>query len=102
MSVHKGEILEKAIRSSGYPISKLAKKINKSRRHIYNLFENPNVSIELLMEIGKIINHDFSKEVKDIRNISHDNENYWKEKYYQLLEKHQLLLENKMKVYFKK
>jgi hypothetical protein len=45
--------------------------------------------------------YDFYNEIEKIRTISNQSENYWKEKYYQLLEKHQLLLENKMKIYFK-
>jgi len=111
---HKGEILEKAVRDSGMPLTKLTHRLKKSRRWIYNAFENPNVSIEYILEIGKIIHHDFSDDIIDLkkyRNMSvamqleengSDSENnntieYWKNKYLNLLEKHNLLLEKNYK-----
>lgn len=100
--IHKGEIIEKAVRSSGFSISTLAKRLNKSRRHIYNIFENPNVGLELILEIGKIIKYDFTDEIpifeKSRTNTSHivienkDEEKSWKDKYFELLEKYNELL----------
>lgn len=49
---------------SGYPISKLAKRIGYTRQHIYNLFSQQQIDLQLLDEIGKIINVDFSESVK--------------------------------------
>ena len=107
---HKGEIIEKAVRQSGYPITKLAKKLGKSRRWIYHIFENSNVSLNVILEIGEIIYHDFSDEIKELKKykIYADKEGvknfesiykekneeveYWKNKYLELLEKHNLLL----------
>jgi hypothetical protein len=111
---HKGEILEKAVRDSGMPLTKLTQRLKKSRRWIYNAFENPNVSIDYILEIGKIIHHDFSDdiiELKKYRNMAaalHLEENqddsesnksveYWKNKYLNLLEKYNLLLEKNSK-----
>jgi CRISPR/Cas system-associated exonuclease Cas4 (RecB family) len=108
---HKGEILEKAVRESGMPLTKLTKKLNKSRRWIYNAFENPNVSIDYILEIGKIIHHDFSEDIAELKkyrtmaafmhleNVSETDNNekqgqdYWKNKYLKLLEKYNQLLE---------
>ena len=108
---HKGEILEKAVRESGMPLTKLTKKLSKSRRWIYNAFENPNVSIDYILEIGKIIHHDFSEDIEEVRkyrtmarfmhleNVSEVDSNekqtpdYWKNKYLKLLEKYNQLLE---------
>ncbi len=53
--LHRGEIVEKTIRESGYSITSIAQKIGKSRRWMYLLFENTAVSIELILQIGKII-----------------------------------------------
>lgn len=64
---HRGEIVEKAIRESGYPIATLAKKLGRSRRHLYNIFENNKVPWDTIEDIGKIINHDFSKNFKELR-----------------------------------
>jgi hypothetical protein len=64
--LHRGEIIEKAIRESGYSITKVPQRLGKSRRWMYLLFENPTVSIELILQIGKIIYHDFSLEFPEI------------------------------------
>lgn len=102
--LHEGKILEKAIRNSGVSIAFIAKKINYSRRHLYNLFENELISIELFNNIGKIINHDFTNEVKKIKKLSAQNSNshekeilYWKNKYLEILEKYNKLLEKNSK-----
>ncbi len=111
---HKGEITEKAVRESGMPLTKLTQRLKKSRRWIYNAFENPNLSIEYVLEIGKIIHHDFSEdifELKKYRNMSlalhlednhrssEDNNTieFWKNKYLEILEKYNLLLERNSK-----
>lgn len=103
--IHRGEIVEQAVRKSGFPIAELARRMKRSRRHVYNLFENPNVSLDVILEVGKVIHHDFSEEFKELRNhqvsdhaeeyvIETDNNvEYWKNKYLLLLEKYNELLE---------
>ena len=103
--IHRGEIVEQAVRKSGFPIAELARRMKRSRRHVYNLFENPNISLDVILEVGKVIHHDFSKEFKELRNhhvsdnseeyvIETDNNvEYWKNKYLLLLEKYNELLE---------
>ena len=110
---HKGEIQEKAVRDSGIPLTKLTKKLSKSRRWIYNAFENPNVSIDYILEIGKIIHHDFSEDIAELKryrtfaaitnleetgSITGDTQSvdYWKNKYLRLLEKYNEILETKV------
>ena len=110
---HRGEIVEQAVRQSGYSLTKLTQRLGKSRRWIYHAFENPILSIEVILEIGKIIHHDFSDEIIDLKRYSakitepltslqNQTENsvnsqneYWKNKYLLLLEKYNALLENR-------
>lgn len=100
---HKGEIIEKAVRNSGLAISKIAAKLGKSRRWMYLMFDNPNVPYETVLEIGKILHHDFSHDLKLIQmSVSEPIEpygnkdvNYWREKYYTLLEEYNELLKKK-------
>ena len=77
--------------------------MNRSRRWIYNAFETPDLSLDLILEFGKILHYDFSKEIPQIVNtksivsdlpITYGEENveYWKGKYYLLLEEHNELL----------
>ena len=104
---HKGEIVEKAVRQSGLPLTQLAPRIGKSRRWLYNAFENPNLSIEHILIIGKIIHYDFSDEILELQRVrnledpispqnayvvSAESAEYWKNKYLTLLEKYNTLL----------
>lgn len=61
---HKGEIIENAIRQSGHSLTDIAKKLKISRRHLYNLFNKNNIDHDTILQIGRIINHDFSYEIK--------------------------------------
>jgi predicted transcriptional regulator len=104
---HRGEIVEHAVRQSGLSLTKLATRIGKSRKWIYDSFQNPNLSIEYVIAIGKIIYHDFSLEINELKNksFSHQgtentndsSDNFWKNKYIELLEKHNQLLEKVVK-----
>ena len=114
--IHRGEIVEAAVRQSGIAISEVARRMKKSRRHLYNIFEDPNVPLDTIIKIGRIIHHDFTKEIADVQifyphnqsvpsfeesqDESYKNANqsvtYWKDKYFELLEKYNNLLENKL------
>lgn len=106
--VHRGEILLKAIRQSGIPITRIVKSMNKSRRWLYNMFEKSDVPLDTLFEIEKIISYDFSSEIPELKNkikekrmsLREDEEDifgnnsaeYWKNKYLKLLEEYSELL----------
>ena len=109
MMQHRGEILETAIRQSGVPITRIVKKLSKSRRWLYNQFTRQDVSLDVFLEIGKLIHHDFSQELNEFKpkaRLSHliedvnDNEygnqtaQYWKDKYMHLLEEYNELLKS--------
>jgi len=100
---HRGEIIKEAIYQSGYSITKLAGRLGKSRRWMYLQFENSNVSLDLILQIGEIIHHDFSNDFKELKTKSkvindpkniHSNEEveFWKNKYLTLLEEYTELL----------
>lgn len=106
---HRGEIVKQAIYKSGYPITELAKKLGKSRRWMYLMFDNNNVSLDLVLQIGKIIHYDFSDEIKEFhpyQNVINEpatdykreesQVEYWKNKYLKLLEEYNELLKTKM------
>jgi hypothetical protein len=100
---HRGLIIKRAVRNSGLPIVELARRMNRSRRHIYNIFENPNVSLVEVVQIGKIIHYDFANDFAELENLSSEMSGcrsetsvdpiYWKNKYITLLEKYNALLE---------
>ena len=100
---HRGEIIKEAVYKSGFPITELAKRMGKSRRWVYLLFDNPTVSIDTVLQIGAIIHYDFSNEIETIKpHVLNDSainyskeEVYWKNKYLKLLEEYNELLKKK-------
>jgi len=105
---HRGEILKEAIYKSGITITELAKRMGKSRRWMYLMFENSSVSLDLVLQIGKIIHHDFTDEIKEFNTVStivnepssiYGSEPpaaaYWKDKYLRLLEEYNVLLKQR-------
>jgi hypothetical protein len=102
---HRGEIIKEAVYKSGYPITELAKRMGKSRRWVYLLFENNTVSIDIMLQIGKIIHYDFSEELNrpsanlfttnEPQSLYISDEEYWKNKYLNLLEEYNELLKKK-------
>jgi hypothetical protein len=113
---HRGEIVEEVVRQSGMALSEVARRMGKSRRHLYNLFEDPHLSIDVILHIGKIIHYDFTTNKDLFGNAGllnqfktgsssmevHASEqdfdaHYWKNKYLHLLERYNLLLEQNLK-----
>ena len=105
---HRGEIIKVAVYKSGFSITELAKRIGKSRRWVYLMFENNSVSLDVILQIGTIIHHNFNKEIEELypikgtlSNLTSGNQNadstneYWKNKYLQLLEEYNALLKER-------
>ena len=99
---HRGEIVEKAVRNSGIPLTKVAAKIGKSRRWIYNAFETSDLSLDYVIEFGRILHYDFAQEIPQIAGhksaftenpivYGENSIDFWKDKYYSLLEEHNQL-----------
>ncbi len=110
---HRGEIIERAVRQSGYPITRLAKKLGKTARWMYFLFNNPNAPVNHIIAIGDVIQYDFSEEIDELKkfrrlqnssvqpeSMAMDNDpekekqtaEFWKNKYLELLEQYTALL----------
>lgn len=59
--IHRGEIVEKTIRSKGINITKLAEEIGVSKPTIYNQLERADMNTSYILKIGEVLNVDFSK-----------------------------------------
>lgn len=111
MGRHVGNILEQVLRMERIGISELSRKLKVSRRTIYNWFEQENLSLQILLEVGNIIGHDFTAELPEtlmknhrhvinapdassVKNVDMDNNSvyFWMNKYITLLEKYNDLL----------
>jgi transcriptional regulator with XRE-family HTH domain len=104
--VHKGQIVEKIVRQSGYSLTKLAERLGIGRNTLYNRFANENLSYHFIMEVGKIIHYDFAICFPEIKQEGYVMEKEEKvigltsleSKYTNLLEKYSKLLELLIKV----
>ncbi len=108
LMIHRGEIVEKVVRSSGIPLARVATRMGKSRRWIYNAFETADLSLDYIIEFGKILHYDFAQEIPQIAGhksaftenpitYGENSLDYWKDKYYSLLEEHNQLLKQASK-----
>jgi lambda repressor-like predicted transcriptional regulator len=115
MDKHHGQIIEYRVRKNGYSISDLARGINVNRRSIYNWFNQKYLKKDVILQIGQILRHDFSQEFPELfvsddfksiqrldaqyrysspeNNVDSEDE-YYKDKYLDLLEKYNSLLVN--------
>ena len=57
--VHIGQKIKKALNESKYSVTDFATKINKSRTVVYNIFERDTIDTGLLHKISKVLDHDF-------------------------------------------
>ncbi|HUH18092.1 transcriptional regulator [Albibacterium sp.] len=105
---HDGNVLRKLIGDVGVPISRIAKELDVDRSTIYRMFDKADISIEFLLKIGKVINKDMSIffpeiiqtiqestiDYSSLKSYSEllDESNYWKDKYIDVLEKYNSLL----------
>ncbi len=108
MKKHKGEIIEKAIKSSGYTLKEVAKRMKVSRSTLYNRFRNIDINDDFILLLSKVIHHDFLKELPYLKDYFKHKETeekkdpyeklttheslFIQKKYYQILEKHNQLL----------
>ncbi|WP_242691555.1 HTH domain-containing protein [Desertivirga arenae] len=104
--MHYGETVELVVRRDNISISELSRRLNVSRRSIYNWFSQENLNFEIICKIGDVLSHDFSVEFPELFTKHHrlgqvkyfndsrmsdfaeDSVQYWKDKYINLLEKH--------------
>lgn len=59
MPIHIGKKIKEEVYRQRIPIITFAKKINRSRNVVYDIFERESVDTDLLNKIGKILNCDF-------------------------------------------
>ncbi|PSL49108.1 Cro/C1-type helix-turn-helix DNA-binding protein [Chitinophaga niastensis] len=98
-NIHHGSRLQNVIAEKGLNKSKLAGRLNMSRRTMYNLFEKENFSPDELDRVVKGL--DMSAEaflnpgaLQESRSTDSEEMMILREKYYKLLEEHNLLLKS--------
>lgn len=101
--------MKAVVKRSKETISEIVKKAGYSRASYYNLhITNPELPYGILEIYGKVLNYDFSDHLPDMINYTTTKQkitleqaikerDYWKDKYVNLLEKYNILVEEKMK-----
>ena len=116
--MHMGEIIKKRIEESGMRLGDVAKRVGKVRNTFYNWYNRDELPLEDVIKIGRAIKHDFSEDFPALFNqVSDPAQTYggkvatevskcreelsmWKEKYFDLLEKHNHVLTNQLQKLF--
>jgi hypothetical protein len=105
-NIHRGALLDKIVREGSTNITQMVKKLNISRGTFYNHTKDPNLSYEQLAKYGKVIKHDFSQDLPEMKKFvfeepdvpygipktfeeAIEQRDYWRERYYK---KHEELL----------
>jgi predicted transcriptional regulator len=107
MSIHHGQIVEKVIRRNGHSISEIARITGVNRRSVYNWFNQRTLKEDIVVRLGRAIQHDFSSMIPDLQltttdfkstfqpiTVQPDEHAIWKDKYIELLERYNGLLES--------
>lgn len=109
-NIHRGALLEEAVRNSSVKITQLVKRLGISRSTYYNHIADPNLPLEQLAAYGRVLRHDFSEALPQLRQLQLEEEevpylhpktmdeamtqrDYWRDKYYALMERYHRLME---------
>jgi predicted transcriptional regulator len=95
-----GHLLEKVIRRKGLNISELAKSVGVNRRSMYNWFAESELKVGIIEKISEAIDYDFSVDISNFSGKTSEfsyeksarEDEYWKDKYIDLLERYSDLL----------
>jgi predicted transcriptional regulator len=93
--IHRGEILKKAISESGLAVKLISERCKISAATIYRLYHMADASLDDIVSIGKAINHDFKKEIPELRDPEAEDNLNWKFKYLELAEKYIQVMEER-------
>jgi transcriptional regulator with XRE-family HTH domain len=58
MAYHYGLEIKKLLKKRGMTVTEFARRINKSRENVYNIFTRKSLDIELLNTISQVLEHD--------------------------------------------
>ena len=67
---HRGEIVQNAVKTSGFSVTTVAQRLNVTRKQVYNYFDNQKLPYETIIKIGKVIHFDFSENFTELKSES--------------------------------
>lgn len=113
MLKNRGKILKDKLHKysaeSGISLTKIAQKAGYDQSMLYRHFQKENLSAHIVFKYGKAIDYDFTRELPELEDeffVGNEKDELkkcqeevrtWKEKYMELLERHNSLLTKKLK-----
>lgn len=104
-NIDRGKLLQEKVSKSGISVKVITNRAGYQRPTYYTHVRKADLSFDILEKYGRALNYDFSIDIPEMKeyfksrnpNISNDinSAEYWKNKYYELLEKYNKLLEGK-------
>ena len=70
MEKHRGEIVEDAVRKSGFSLKKLSERLSISRNTLYNRFKDPQLSYDFIRAVSDIIHYSFASDFPELQEES--------------------------------
>jgi len=110
MNLHIGKKVKEELQQQGISVSVFAKKINRSRNVVYDIFERESIDTDLLQKISEVLKYNFFNLYNNYRKTKGEKTNtvsdvessyHTTNEYLQLLEQKNKALENEV-VYLKK
>ena len=65
INIHLGSMVREELLRQGKSVNWLATAINLERSGIYKLFRRKNISVQMLLKISIVLNHDFFEDVSE-------------------------------------
>jgi transcriptional regulator with XRE-family HTH domain len=104
-NIHMGQLLERVIRRKGINISELAAALGITRRTLYNWFKLEIIDEDAIERISNLIVYDLTSEAGKHSVVNAQpkqtqlelDDQYWQDRYIDLLERYSILLTNSLK-----
>lgn len=114
-NIHHGELLREAADKSDLTITQISKRAGFNRTTFYNHIENPVLPYHVLEKYAKVLAYDFIKFIPEMEKFKQfeepstlykkpetieeaiDQREHWKNRYYELLERYNDLMEKLLK-----
>lgn len=107
--MHRGQLVQKIVIKSGIPVATLVKRIGISRTSYYNHINDQNLKLDIIAKYGKALGYDFSINIPQLNDVNNFitktpvtleqaivEIDYWKEKYFEVLEKYNSSMEERL------
>lgn len=64
-----GQLIEERVKKSSLDVTEFAKKINKERSNVYDIFKRDSIDTALLKKIGQVLGYDFFQDLLEPETI---------------------------------